>query len=88
MTSGQVIRPIFQKEKTVERDGGGAREGGVRKERKVEPVSFLASCFEFLSFHACGSQWFKLPGRDGATREYRQPSQDSPGAGVQVLRDC
>lgn len=62
--------------------------GGVRRERKVEPVSILASHFEFLSFHACGSQWFKLPGLDGATREYRQPSQDSPGARVRVLWDC
>lgn len=83
-----MIRPIFQKEKTVARDGGGAREGRGLEGEESRAVSILASHFEFLSFHACGSQWFKLPGLDGATREYRQPSQDSPGARVRVLWDC
>lgn len=45
-----MIRPIFQKEKTVARDGGGAREGRGLEGEESRAVSILASHFEFLLF--------------------------------------
>lgn len=89
-----LLGKLFQTEKNRKGErnaGGGGQEekgrGRERKRRKARLVLFWGSHFEFLSFPICWSQWFKLHWPDGATREHRQPSQDSPGARFWVFGD-
>lgn len=86
---GTLVQKGKKRRKKGERNRGKelgmGREG---KRRKAMLVLALGSHFEFLPFHICWSQWFKLHWLDGATREYRQPSQDSSGARFWVFGDC
>lgn len=66
--------------------GSGGREGMGRKENSSQ--CFLSDLIVNFFFHVCCSQWFKLHWLDGATREYRQPSQDPPGARIWMFWDC